>query len=34
MSSCIAAELLRRNKTVLYETSSVLLEGIIDYEIR
>ena len=32
MSSCIAAELLNRGKTVLYQTSSDLLEGVIDYK--
>ena len=32
MSSCIAFELIQRNKTVLYQTSSVLLESIIDYK--
>ncbi len=32
MSSCIAAELLKKNKTVLYQTAPVLLESIIDYK--
>lgn len=32
MSNCIAAELLKRGKTVLYQTAPVLLESIIDYK--
>ena len=32
MSTCIAAEVLKKNKTVLYQTAPVLLEGIIDYK--
>ena len=32
MSSCIAAELLKKNKTVLYQTAPVLLENVIDYK--
>ncbi len=32
MSNCIAAEVLKRNKTVLYQTAPVLLEGVIDYK--
>ena len=32
MSNCIANELLKRGKTVLYQTSPVLLEGVIDYK--
>ncbi len=33
MSNCIARELLEKGKTVLYQTSPVLLENIIDYKI-
>ncbi len=32
MSNCIAAELLKRGKTVLYQTAPVLLESVIDYK--
>ncbi len=32
MSNCIAAEILKKNKTVLYQTAPVLLESIIDYK--
>ena len=32
MSNCIAAELLRNGKTVLYQTAPVLLENVIDYK--
>ena len=32
MSNCIAAELLKRGKTVLYQTAPVLLENMIDYK--
>ena len=32
MSNCIAYELLRKGKTVLYQTAPVLLESIIDYK--
>lgn len=32
MSNCIANELLRKGKTVLYQTSPVLLESVIDYK--
>ena len=32
MSNCIANELLKKGKTVLYQTSSVLLESVIDYK--
>ena len=33
MSNCIAAELLKKGKTVLYQTAPVLLESVIDYKI-
>ena len=32
MSNCIAQELLKSGKTVLYQTAPVLLENIIDYK--
>ena len=32
MSNCIASELLKRGKTVLYQTAPVLLESVIDYK--
>ena len=32
MSNCIARELLKRGKTVLYQTAPVLLDTIIDYK--
>ena len=32
MSNCIAGELLKKGKTVLYQTSPVLLESVIDYK--
>ena len=32
MSNCIAHELLKKSKTVLYQTSPVLLESVIDYK--
>lgn len=32
MSNCIAQELLKRGKTVLYQTASLLLESVIDYK--
>ena len=32
MSNCIAAELLKKGKTVIYQTSPVLLERVIDYK--
>lgn len=32
MSNCIAFELLKNNKTVLYQTAPVLLENIINYK--
>ena len=31
LSNCIANEILKKNKTVLYQTSSVMLDTIIDY---
>ena len=33
MSNCIAAELLKKGKTVLYQTSPVLLESVINYKL-
>lgn len=32
MSNCIAQKLLQKGKTVLYQTSPVLLESVIDYK--
>ena len=32
MSNCIAKELLKKSKTVLYQTAPVLLESVIDYK--
>lgn len=32
MSNCIAAELLKEGKTVLYQTAPVLLESVIDFK--
>lgn len=32
MSNCIAKELLKKGKTVLYQTAPVLLENVIDYK--
>ena len=32
MSNCIASELLKKGKTVLYQTGPVLLESVIDYK--
>ena len=32
MSNCIAAELLKKGKTVIYQTAPVLLESVIDYK--
>ena len=32
MSNCIAKELLKSGKTVLYQTAPVLLENVIDYK--
>lgn len=34
LSSCIANELLKKGKTVLYQTSSVMLDTVIDYHFR
>ena len=32
MSNCIASELLKKGKTVLYQTAPVLIESVIDYK--
>ena len=32
MTNCIANELLKQGKTVLYQTAPVLLENVIDYK--
>ena len=32
MSNCIAGELLKNGKTVIYQTAPVLLETVIDYK--
>lgn len=32
MSNCIAAELIKHGKTVLYQTAPILLESVIDYK--
>lgn len=32
MSNCIASELLKKGKTVLYQTAPILLESVIDYK--
>lgn len=32
MSNCIASELLKKGKTVIYQTAPVLLETVIDYK--
>ena len=32
MSNCVAQELLKKGKTVLYQTAPVLLESVIDYK--
>ena len=32
MSNCIAAELLKKGKTVIYQTAPVLLESVIDFK--
>ena len=32
MSNCIAQELLKKGKTVLYQTAPILLESVIDYK--
>ena len=34
MSNCIASELLKNGKTVLYQTAPVLLESVIDFKLR
>lgn len=34
LSNCIANELLKRNKTVLYQTAPIMLDSIIDYRMR
>ena len=33
MSNCIAAELLKKGKTVLYQTAPVFLESVIDFKL-
>ena len=33
MSNCIACELLKKRKTVLYQTAPVLLESVIDFKL-
>ena len=33
MSNCIAAELLKNGKNVLYQTAPVLLESVIDFKL-
>jgi DNA replication protein DnaC len=33
MSNCIAAELLKKGKTVIYQTAPVLLESVINYKL-
>ena len=33
MSNCIAKELLKSGKTVLYQTAPILLESVIDYKL-
>ncbi len=32
MSNCIAQEILKKGKTVLYQTAPILLESVIDYK--
>ena len=32
MSNCIAAELLKKGKTVIYQTAPILLEAVIDFK--
>lgn len=32
MSNCIASELIKNGKTVLYQTAPILLESVIDYK--
>lgn len=34
LSNCIANELLKQNKTVLYQTSPIMLDSIIEYRLR
>lgn len=34
MSNCIANELLKKNKTVLYQTAPIMLDSIIEYRLR
>ena len=34
MSNCVANELLKKGKTVLYQTAPILLESVIDYKIK
>lgn len=34
LSNCIANELLKKNKTVLYQTSPIMLDSIIEYRLR
>lgn len=34
LSNCIANELLKHNKTVLYQTAPIMLDSIIDYRLR
>lgn len=34
LSNCIANELLKKNKTVLYQTAPIMLDSIIDYRMR
>ena len=33
MSNCIANEMLKRNKTVLYQTAPIMLDSVIDYKL-
>lgn len=34
MSNCIANELLKKNKTVLYQTAPIMLDSVIEYRLR
>ena len=34
LSNCIANELLKKNKTILYQTAPIMLDSIIDYKMR
>ena len=34
LSNCVANELLKRNKTVLYQTAPIMLDSIIEYRLR